>query len=419
MDKTELTSSASERTLNLRRAWCLMPLISLLLVFGIGEFVRPAAGFFPITFDAQFDWIAQCPEVIELGGPIYLRSPAGSLEAFGGDVSGRVRWAAAAAVSIALGLMTLLVSAVIVARQLGSIMKRPVRTILVATGVLAATSAVVMSLDVARGILPAISIACIIVAIGGHATNRPLGVIASVILVLATAAWVITELPIHAWVADELSGNRYRTFALTTPLFDRLQAVLYSSHIGWPWFDRAIGGLSVIVVVTLAIAVCALVAACRSESHQLEDAQLRERAESLRLLLYLGGGVLVGGVVYIKMLHNWPLALLCDKQAVTLFTGLSNHWPVIVATYWSLMLVAIFVPAQISLARAARQLARAQLQGGKAPVSEKLVDEWLDERGLRASPAKQIAQFVALLSPWLTSVPVAALFDYFKQAAVN
>jgi hypothetical protein len=80
------------------------------------------------------------------------------------------------------------------------------------------------------------------------------------------------------------------------------------------------------------------------------------------------------------------------------------------------MLIAIFVPAQISLARAVRQLARNSLQGRPEPASEKEVDAWLDERGLRTSPAKQITQFVALLSPWLTSVPIAALFDYAKQA---
>lgn len=408
-------TSAKERAFTLRRAWCLMPLLSLFVVFGIAEIVRPAAGFFSIKDGPQFEWTSQCPAKAVLVGPIQLRSPAGSLEAFGRDVNGRIRWAAAAAVSIALGLMTLLTSALIVARHLSSGTNHPVKKTLIAMGVLSVTGAVVMSFENAQAILPAIGIACVFVAIWGHATNRAVGFAALVVLVLATAAWVITELPIPAWTANVLPEDRYRTFALTTPLFDRLQAVLYASRVGWPWFDRAIGGLSILVVVTLAIAVCALVADCGREP-QPEDAQLRERAESLRLLLYLGGGVLVGGVVYIKMLHDWPLALICDNKAVTLLTDLSNHWSVIVATYWTLMLVAIFVPAQITLARAARQLARAQLQGGKAPVSEKGVDEWLEERGLRASAAKQITQFVAILSPWLTSVPVAALFDYLKQA---
>ena len=65
---------------------------------------------------------------------------------------------------------------------------------------------------------------------------------------------------------------------------------------------------------------------------------------------------------------------------------------------------------------AARELARSRLRGEKGPASEKTVDHWLDEQGLRASPAKQITQLVAVLGPWLTSVPVAAVFDYFNKA---
>lgn len=403
-----------EPVLNLRRAWCLMPLLLLLVVFCIGEIVRPAAGFFEITYDTKFASTAVCPEQVGTEGPVLVRSPAASLEAFGGDVNGRIRWAAAAAVSAALGLMTLLVSTLIIARQLCSSMKRPVVTMLAALAVLATLSAVVLATGEPQGLMSLICCGCLLVAIAGHALNHRVGVIASAILLFAVTGWVITELPIPAWIAESPVGRTYRTFSLTTPLFDRLQLALFSSHVGWPWFDRAIGGLSTIVVVTLAVAVCALVADCRREKQ--DDAALRERAESLRLLLYLGGGVLVGGVVYIKLLHDWPLALVCGKPAVTLFTDLSNHWPVVVATYWSLMLIAIFVPAQISLARAARKLADAELKQGTEPASEKAIGVWLDERGLRASPAKQIAQFVALLSPWLTSVPVAGLFDYVKNA---
>jgi hypothetical protein len=180
-----------------------------------------------------------------------------------------------------------------------------------------------------------------------------------------------------------------------------------------------------LVVATLAIAVCALVADCRRDPDgvatrraggQSAEAALRDHANAVQLLQYLGGGVLVGGVVYLKLLHDWRIPLICDSGAATMLTGLANHWPVVVATYWTLMLVAIFVPVQISLARAARDLARRKLAWPREPVSEQQVDEWLDARGLRASPAKQIANVVTVLSPWLTSVPVAALFDYARQA---
>jgi hypothetical protein len=405
----------AEHAIDLRRAWCLMPLISLLVVFGIGEIVKPASGIFEIPSAIEFAWTAECAAGAAGGSPVYLRSPAGSIAAFAADLSGRFRWAAAAAFAIGLGLMTLLASAFIVARQLGSVTRHPVRVTLIALGALVVTSTAAVTIDGADNLPPIIGFGCLLVALWGHATNRPVGAIASAILVSATAAWVLTELPLGAWLFDAPTTGRYQKFALTTTLFDNLQATLHTSRVGWPWFDRAVGGLSAVVVVTLAVAVCALAADCRRDL-PLEDARLRERAESLRVLLYLGGGVLVGGVIFIKMLHDWPLSLLCDKQAVTLFGELATHWPVVVATYWSLMLIAIFVPAQISVARAARTLARAKLSERPEPASEKDVDAWLDERGLRTSPTKQITQFVALLSPWLTSVPFAALFDYAKQA---
>jgi hypothetical protein len=403
-----------EPVFNLRRAWCLMPLLSLLLVFTLSEIVRPASGIFETPYETTFSTIAQCPEKSAPSDPVYLASPAGSLEAFGNDVNGRIRWAGAAAVSTALGLVTLLVCALLIGRQLCASVKHPALVLLAAMAALGAMAAFVLSTGKAGDLPQTVCYVCVLVAIIGHALNHRVGVIAGAILVLAVAAWVVTKLPIPAWVSDAQSVSTYRVFALTMPLFDRLQAVLFTPEVGWPWFDRAIGGLCTIVVIALAVGVCALVTDCRREAQ--DDAGLRARAESLRLLLYLGGGVLVSGVVYIKLLHDWPLALICGKQAGTLFTELSSHWPVVVATYWSLMLIAIFVPAQISLARAARKLASRQLKHDTAPVSEKEIGAWLDERGLRASPAKQIAQFVALLSPWLTSVPVAGLFDYVKLA---
>lgn len=398
---------------DLRRAWCLMPLIGLMAVFAIGDTIKSAAGLFEISPAMSFEWVDRCVTGAAPAPSVYLRSPAGSLDAYAADLSGRFRWAAAAAFAVGLGVLALLASAFVVARQLNAVTKHALRISVIAVGALAVVT--LLAMYAGSGILPIICFGLVIVALVGHCMNHRVGAIASAILVSATAAWVVTELPVGAWLSGDYTAGRYQQFALTTKLFDNLQIAIQELGIGWPWFDRAIGGLSSVVVVTLAVAVCALAAECRRDPPQ-DDARLRDRAESLRSLLYLGGGVLVSGVIYIKMLHDWPLPLLCDKQAVTLFTELSNHWPVVVATYWSLMLIAIFVPAQISLARAARELARNRLQGGAQPASEKEVDAWLDEHGLRTSPAKQITQFVALLSPWLTSVPIAALFDYAKQA---
>jgi hypothetical protein len=406
-------NSPEQRSFDLRRAWCLMPLLLLLVVFLIGELVRPAAGFFTISYDVRVVSTTQCADAAP-ANPIQMRHPRLSLEAFGNDVDGRMRWAAAAVVTIALGLMTLIVSGLVIGRRLRAGSRHSVRLTIRAMVILIVVSALAMTFDnsVVKALPAAICIVCVLLAFWGHATNRALGFVASVFLPFAVAAWVVTQLPIAEWLTESHIGDRYRTFAVTTPLFDRLQTVLYASRVGWPLFDRAVGGLSTLVVVTLAIAVCALVAECGHEPS--EEAQLREHAESVGLLQYLGGGVLVAAVVYVKMLHDWPLPLLCGDEAKMLFTNLSNHWSVIVGTYWTLMLVAIFTPAQITLARTARQLARARLRGEKGPASEKSVDEWLDERGLRASPAKQITQFVAILGPWLTSVPLAAVFDSLK-----
>ena len=411
-------NSPTQRAFDLRRAWCLMPLLLLMVVFVIGEFVRQASGIFAMPNDLRFVSTNQCAVAIPTI-PILMRGvPWQTFEAFGLDLNGRIRWAAAATVSIALGLMVLITSAMVIARRLRSGAGHSGRLILIAMVVLGVTSAVAIAFDnpLLRKLPWLICIACVVLAIYGHARNRAWGFVASVILVFAVAAWVVTEFPLGERLTRALLTDRipYRTFALTTPLFDHLQVMLYSSGVGWPLFDRAIGGLCTLVVVTLAIAVCALVADCGNEPS--EEARLRERAESIRLLQYLGGGVLVGAVVFIKMLHDWPVPLLCADEAKTLFTNLSSHWSVTVASYWTLMLIAIFLPAQVALARSARELARSRLRGEQGPASEKTVDQWLDDQGLRASPAKQITQLVAVLGPWLAGVPIAAVFDFFNKA---
>lgn len=402
---------------DLRRAWCLMPLVLLLVVFGIAEVVRPAAGLFSKAYRAEVSWVTECPEKPVGGDSILMREPKGSVEAFGPDLNGRIRWAAAGGVSIALALITLLASALIVARQFGAVVKHPVRIVLVALAglILVTTLAMFGGTKIATPVLQAIGIICVLVAIGGHAAKHRVGFIASVVLLLATAGWIITGLPLEAWTTGQVPGGRYGAFALTTPFFDGLQDALFRLSIGgWPRLDRAIGGVSVFVVVTLALAVCALASDC-SRNPRGEEGQLRDSAESMRLLQYLGAGVLVAGVVYVKMLHDWPVALVCGANTVAVLTDFSNHWSTILATYWTLMLVAIFVPAHITLARAARQLARSELTGKETPVSEKVVDEWLEAHGLKASPAKQVTQLVAILSPWLTSVPLAGLVEILKQ----
>jgi hypothetical protein len=407
---------------DLRRTWCITPLLMLAVVFALGDLARQAAGFFWIG-NLRFEWSALCGASDEV---IQLRDPARSLEALASDMNGRIRWSAAALAVMAVGLITLVTSGVIVARHLRDKVDHPLLIAGIAALVLGVVSAIAVGSqsDVAANLLVGAALLALLTGIFGYACNQRWGYAALVIVVLAAAAYVVTQLPLSDWYHRELPQKSYQTLALTMPVFDRLQLLLFSK-VGWLWFDRAVGAICMLVVATLAIAVCALVADCRREPDgvatrlaggQSAEAALRDHANAVQLLQYLGGGVLVGGVVYLKLLHDWPIPLICDSGAATMLTGLASHWPVVVATYWTLMLVAIFVPVQISLARAARDLARRKLAWPREPVSEQQVDEWLDARGLRASPAKQIANVVTVLSPWLTSVPVAALFDYARQA---
>ena len=137
-------------------------------------------------------------------------------------------------------------------------------------------------------------------------------------------------------------------------------------------------------------------------------AQLRRRAERLKILLYFLSALLVSGVVSVHLLLDMPLALVQPEdpgyEALKIY---AESVILFIASLLSLLLIAIYLPAACVL-----HLEAAQLAGNvaaDAPDDPTALEAWQSQYGIKETPIAMLGQLLVMMGPLLSSPLLSGL----------
>jgi hypothetical protein len=245
------------------------------------------------------------------------------------------------------------------------------------------------------------------------------------LVAFGAGVWVMNGWPLPGWfgLAAE-SSVPSRQVALVAPPFDALLlrlgdvcsvAGMAPCAHGIYGLDRLVGGLSVLALALLALAGTVLMADILrrpsdppTPSNTL-SAWGRQQRE-FRLLLYLGAALLVISVTVAKSLQQWPLSVVHDPAVAKQLQLIADQWLMMLGTYWTLMLAAIFLPLALALTRRANEMADAP--GASAPGAN--AGGILEKQPFKFSILEQCTTVIALLGPWLAGGPLAGFASWLK-----
>lgn len=168
------------------------------------------------------------------------------------------------------------------------------------------------------------------------------------------------------------------------------------------WLARSTA-LSVAAAVLLTVTTAATLLPPPNERPRPPE-HLRAQIRRLRVVLYLGAAVLVAGTLLTSAYHHLPIPQLADghREAGELLAGGVTF---VTGALWSLVLLAMYVPAALILDRRAWAVATAR--DGESPARQ----GWLEEEGLTSRWYGTLLRVTAILAPFLSSGPAAALFE--------
>lgn len=133
---------------------------------------------------------------------------------------------------------------------------------------------------------------------------------------------------------------------------------------------------------------------------------LRDQTLRLRRVLYAGAAVLVTAVIQTGAMHRLPLPLVAPENG-EIVQQISQGLSATMGTLWSLVLLAIYLPAAKILRDRALELAR-HATGVRLRSKQ---EAWLEEQGMETSLRQQVAHVTAVLSPFLTGGPLMAALN--------
>lgn len=195
----------------------------------------------------------------------------------------------------------------------------------------------------------------------------------------------------------------------TTALFDAAfaEAETYGSDVVW-------GGTMFLAMlcVTMGLSVLAVAAAVaggitclaeRPDGDPIEN--WVQQAERLRTYIYMGAGILIVGVLFVKAWAAYPGYLLCG-DAGEAYASLVDAFTMFTGVEYSVVLAAAAIPtAMILSARAQRFAAQSLTGGGSAPAAAPSRAQIQQERAkhkLIFSAQDVLKTVAALLAPFLT-----------------
>jgi hypothetical protein len=217
-------------------------------------------------------------------------------------------------------------------------------------------------------------------------------------LLCSSAALLIVAVFIWLILSDR------RAVALLLKSFDCLAAAIFAkTTVGLSELDWCVGALSVLSAAIISVTVAVILIGVSSASEQLAD--LRMRCAALRTTLAAGAAVLAAAVIVARVLQGWVLGFLSgpDQQALR---AVADSWTMAIGTYWTLVLVAAFVPAAIIAHQSAIKMADTRQ---RAPDDKRTRDQWMEEEGLNVTLKGQVARILMLLAPWLSGGPLAEI----------
>jgi hypothetical protein len=199
-----------------------------------------------------------------------------------------------------------------------------------------------------------------------------------------------------------------RAVALLLKSFDCLAAALFAkTTVGLSEVDRIVGALSVLSAAIIPVTVALLLNGVSSTSEQLAD--LRMRCAALRTTLAAGATVLAAAVIVARVLQGWVLGFLPDSDQQAL-RAVADNWTMAIGTYWTLVLVAAYVPAAIIAHHFAIKMADTRQ---RAPDDKRTRDQWMEDEGLNVTLKGQVARILMMLAPWLSGGPLAEIGKQF------
>ncbi len=225
---------------------------------------------------------------------------------------------------------------------------------------------------------------------------------------LASAVAIFQTLPRGVdygqdWILIRLPRSLLYTFAEETGLNDAFERAGAARIVV---LENLLSGLIISALVFLVFATCTIVAGRRppdGAGRKDEEAGWhRERQRTLQFLLFLGAAILVIGVLNVRQLLLWPVGFLADGDAenVKILVG---GYSATLGFYWTMILVALYLPSTLALRHDSRLLARRALRD----ASPKERRKWLSEEKLTPSVTAQLSHLLALVSPVLAGGPLA------------
>jgi hypothetical protein len=239
--------------------------------------------------------------------------------------------------------------------------------------------------------------------------------------------WILNGWQLYQWpgleAASEISN---RQLAIVAPPFDELLVRLenmcnttgkMTCGRGIYSLDRLVGGLATLALGFLGLAAAVLIAeATRIESKhsQLPDTSpirlLSRQRKEFQRLLYAAASLLVISVTVAKSLQQWPLSVIHDRDRAKELQLIADQWLVMLGTYWTLMLAAIFIPVAVALNWRSTILSKQQTK----PTVDASDGTWLEKQGSKTTTYEQCLIVLALLGPWLAGGPLASFANWMK-----
>jgi hypothetical protein len=224
--------------------------------------------------------------------------------------------------------------------------------------------------------------------------------------VYSIAAFLIVAAVVFVWVQWR---HDPRVVTLLLRSFDQLDDELFrKTTVGLSGLDQLTGALAVISAVLLAVTVSLILNGMSSDSARL--AELRMRCAALRTSLAAGAAVLAAAVLVVRALHGWILGFIAELDREPL-RAIADSWAMAIGTYWTLVLVAAYVPAAMLAHHAAIEMA--DQHNEKEPQDKRTRDQWMEEEGLNVTLKGQVARALMLLAPWLSGGPLAEIGKQF------
>ncbi|MCP4663209.1 MAG: hypothetical protein GY856_48070 [bacterium] len=202
-----------------------------------------------------------------------------------------------------------------------------------------------------------------------------------------------------AWVL--LQAKQGTTFILVSLPRELLKA--FFRYTGVEDLTTVENFLTALVLSALAFIIAGAVAILLAEDAQGTE-RLRERYQRLQIVLYTGAAMLVVGVLHVNSILQWPAVFLSEADAKIL-KMLADGYSADTGLYWTMILLAVYLPSTLVLRAEAWILARRTLSRSTAKEHK----EWLLKEKLSPSLLGQLSHLVAILGPFLAGGPLATL----------